>query len=123
MKVAWWLVVLVNSTVTACSGGDAASPALDSARADFATRCKAAYESSCTKGFACQSFFMTSRYNSVRHCEDELYRQVDQRAAAFTDSADAADCARACDTMKSDVEALACDQFDDATFNRYHCGS
>lgn len=112
-------VVLALVTLTAC--GDTSDGGLDDAREEFVSSCKAAYDASCTRGFECDSFFATSQFNSVRHCKDELYLQTEHAADSLNTREVASRCARMCDTMRADVEALSCEQFDQATFNRYRC--
>jgi len=125
MSFRYLTIVTLLPALGACgSDNDSAGQAsLDAARADFTARCKAAYTASCDKGWACDSFFLKSKYNSAQHCKDDLFKSVDASAASFPTAAALTDCAHTCDTMKADVEAVSCQDFDNAAMKTYKCGS
>lgn len=119
MKAIGASLAMVALAIAACSSSDDATG--QQQLADYKAHCYAEADAACEKGFQCNSFFVTSQYNSVDHCKSELKKQWDEAATSLGAGA-LEDCAKTCDVMKSDVEALTCDQFDNATFNQYHCG-
>jgi hypothetical protein len=88
----------------------------------YLSQCQRAQDLACEKGWSCNSFFMKSQYNSVDHCKSELDQARRQLMGKLSGS-QLTSCAQACDVMRSDVEAVSCDKFDDATFKTYKCGS
>ncbi len=122
------LFALAVSTA-ACSGGetfvgeeddDGSAPSA-AAQQEFLVRCKAATDAACQKGFDCDSFFVTSKFNSAAHCQSNVDQDYEASVDDFT-SNQLLDCAEVCDVMLADVNSLTCENFDMAIFNRYRCG-
>ncbi|GMV16400.1 MAG: hypothetical protein AMXMBFR56_46240 [Polyangiaceae bacterium] len=113
------LTVGVAALLAAC-GSDDDGGGSSAAQSDFLSRCKVATDAACQKGFDCQNFFVTSKYNSVAHCQHDVHQgYID--AAGQMSGQQLTSCASACDLMKSDIDALTCDKFTDAVFNTYKC--
>lgn len=101
----------------ASTGGE-----LTTAQQTFLDHCKQATDLACDKGFTCDNLFVTNRYNSVAHCQNDVDQDYLDAAHKLSD-AQLVDCADTCDVMFSDVQALSCENYDEAVFNTYRCGS
>ncbi len=120
MRMGLVLTVLIACGIAACSSDDGGGSS--AAQQDFLDRCKQATDLACQKGFDCDNFFVTNQFVSVGQCQ----RQAEQdykKAAGDLNSDQLRDCADTCDLMKSDVDALMCDDFSDAVFAQYQCGN
>ncbi|MEZ4373014.1 MAG: hypothetical protein R3B07_19480 [Polyangiaceae bacterium] len=120
MRLGFILTVLIACGIAGCSSSD--DGASSAAQQDFLDRCKQATDLACQKGFDCDNFFVTSQYVSVGQCQNEAEQSYKKSVGNFSAN-QLADCANTCDLMRSDVEALTCDKFDDAIFARYSCGN
>ncbi|MCA9643578.1 MAG: hypothetical protein H6718_27915 [Polyangiaceae bacterium] len=119
MRLGFILTVLITCGIAGCSSSDDGNSA---AQQDFLDRCKLATDLACQKGFDCDNFFVTSQFVSVAQCQHEAEQNYKKSVGNFS-SSQLRDCANTCDLMRSDVEALTCDKFDDAVFARYSCGN
>lgn len=115
-----WLGLVV-SFVGCSSSSTSSSSGRSAALQDFLTRCKAATDLACQKGFDCDNLFVTSNYNSVEHCQHEVDTSYESSASNLSE-AQLSDCADTCDIMRRDVEQLTCQDFSQAVFNDYSCG-
>ncbi len=119
-RVTLWVVMLGVAVLLSACGSDDDGGSTSAAQSDFLARCKLATDAACQKGWDCQNFFVTSKYNSVAHCQHDVHQSYIDSAGQMSGQ-QLTSCASTCDLMKSDVDALTCDKFSDAVFNTYKC--